>query len=70
MRKNILKSAPPEKLAELERLRENVRHAEAHEQYDTAHHELLRRLERQLGLITSGKIEEQPNEVNDGEQNL
>ena len=56
---------PADRQAELDRLREQVRHAEDHGQTDTAHHEMLRRLEETLGLITSRKIEE-PIEVNDG----
>ena len=65
-RKYILKNTPPEKLEELERLRANVAHAEAHDQHDTAHHTMLARLEADLGLIP-GKKESRdlPNEVNE-----
>ena len=70
-RKNILKQVPPEKLEALDRLRENVRHAEAHGQTDTAHHEMLASLEAELGLIPSGKTEGQkPDEVNNGESDV
>lgn len=57
---------PADKQAEYDRLKEQVRHAEAHGQADTAHHEMLRRFEMELGLITSRKIEEPSNEVSNG----
>ncbi len=66
MKKNFLKNVPPEKVAELERLRVNVAHAEAHDQHDTCHHDMLRRLEVELGLITSGKIEGPTEVTEDG----
>jgi hypothetical protein len=65
-RKYILKNAPPDKLAELERLQAQVAHAEGHDQHDTVHHEMLKRLMGELGLIPARKIEEQKDEVNDG----
>ena len=69
MKRNVVK-LPPEKLDELERLRANVAHAEAHGQTDSVHHAMLKRLEAELGLITSGKIEETKDEVNDGKPDL
>jgi hypothetical protein len=69
-RKFILKNAPPEKLAELERLQAQVAHAEGHDQHDTVHHELLTRLQAELGLIPARKIEDQKDEVNDGKQDI
>ena len=71
MKKNVLKQLPPEKLEELERLRANVRHAEAHGQTDTAHHVMLNRLEVELGLIPGRKeLRDEPNEVTNGEPDL
>ena len=71
MRKNILKQLPPEKLEQLEQLRAQVKHAEDHGQTDTAHHTMLNRLEAELGLITSRKIEEPTkDEVNNGKPDL
>ena len=57
---------PADRQAEYDRLKEQVRHAEQHGQYDTAHHEMLRRLEIELGLIPTRKTEEPTNEVNNG----
>ena len=70
-RKNVLKSAPPEKLEELERLRYQVKRFEDKGLMDTAAHEALKRLEAELGLITSGKTEgPKEDEVNNGESDL
>jgi hypothetical protein len=70
MRKNVLRNVPPETVDELERLREQVRHAEAHDQRATVHHELLARLESELGLIpTKKESRETKDEVEDGKQN-
>ena len=60
---------PLERQADLDRLREQVRHAESHDQFDTCHHVMLARLESELGLIHARKIEEQK-DVENGEQNL
>jgi hypothetical protein len=60
---------PSERQADLDRLREQVRHAEGHDQHDTCHHIMLARLESELGLIPARKIEEQK-DVDNGEQNL
>jgi hypothetical protein len=60
---------PLERQADLDRLREQVRHAEDHDQRDTCHHVMLARLESELGLIPARKIEEQK-DVTNGEQNL
>lgn len=46
-----------EDYAELQRLLQQVRHAEEHGQTDTVHHEMLRRHQKKLGLIPAGKIE-------------
>ena len=69
MKKNVIK-LPPGKLEELEQLRANVAHAEAHGQTDSVHHVMLKRLEVELGLITSKKESREQDEVNDGQQNL
>lgn len=71
-RKHILRNVPPDRLADLERLREQVRHAEAHDQRDTCHHEMLARLEAELGLIPGKKDmrEQQKDEVNNGESDI
>jgi hypothetical protein len=69
MKKNVIK-LPPGKLEQLETLRASVAHAEAHGQTDTAHHEMLRRLEIELGLIPSRKIEESIDEVSNGKSDL
>lgn len=69
-RKYILKNLPPEKAALLEQLRAQVRHAEDHGQHDTAHHTMLERLEKELGLIPARKIEESPDEVTHGKPDL
>lgn len=61
---------PPEKAEELKRLEAQVKHAEGHDQFDTAHHIMLARLRAELGLIPARKIEETKDEVNDGKQNL
>lgn len=47
---------PNDKYAELLRLQEQVRHAEQHGQTDTAHHAMLARLMKELG-ITPAKEE-------------
>jgi hypothetical protein len=71
MKKINLRNLPPASRAELERLREQVRHAEGHNQFDTVHHLMLARFESVLGLVTSKKdMRAKENEVNDGEQNL
>jgi hypothetical protein len=57
---------PSERQADLDRLREQVRHAEAHDQRDTCHHQMLARLESELGLIPARKIEDKKEDVNDG----
>jgi tellurite resistance protein len=70
-KKNVLKNAPPEKLEQLEVLRASVAKAESKGNFDTAHHEMLHRLETELGLIPARKTEgSTPDEVNDGESNL
>jgi hypothetical protein len=58
---------PLERQADLDRLREQVRHAEDHDQYDTCHHAMLARLESELGLIPARKIEDKKEDVNHGE---
>jgi hypothetical protein len=68
--KNVLKSAPPEKLEELDRLRASVAKAESKGNFDTAHHEMLKRLEAELGLIPTRKIEGPKDEVNNGKSDL
>lgn len=61
----------PEQQAELDRLRAEVEHAERKGNMDTAHHEMLQRLEAELGLIPARKIEVQnKDEVNDGKSNI
>jgi hypothetical protein len=69
MKKNMLRNVPPEKVDELERLREQVRHAEAHDQRATVHHEMLARLESELGLIPARKNEDKKDGLDDGKQN-
>jgi hypothetical protein len=70
MKKNVLRNVPPEKVDELDKLRQQVAHAEAHDQHGTVHHEMLQRLESELGLIPNKKeTRETPSEVNnDGKQ--
>jgi hypothetical protein len=70
MKKNFMKNIPLEKVAELERLRANVAHAEAHGQHDTCHHTMLERLETELGLIPGKKELRDQDEVNNGEPNI
>ena len=70
MKKNVLKNIPPEKLEQLESLRESVRKAESKGNTNTAHHEMLERLETELGLIPARKIEDIADEVENGRQDL
>ncbi len=54
----------PEKSAELERLRYQVRRCEDKGLMNTAHHEMLARLEAELGIV------KEKEEVTHGEQDL
>ena len=69
-KKNVLKQAPPEKLEQLEQLRYQVKRFEEKGLFDTAAHEMLKNLERELGLIPAERLEVPKHEVNNGESNL
>lgn len=55
MKKNTIKNIPAEKIQQLKNYRYAVKRCEDKGLYDTAHHEMLKRLEAELGLITNQK---------------
>jgi hypothetical protein len=69
MKKNVFKNIPPEKVDELDRLRQQAKHAEGHGQFDTVHHLMLARLMSELGLIPTRKNEDKKDGLDDGKQN-
>ena len=67
MRKHILKQLTPEKAEQLEQLRREVKRFDDKGLHDTAHHEMLARLESELGLIPDKKdTRDTTIEVNNG----
>ena len=64
------KGITPDQQAQLDALRYQVKRCEDKGLTDTAHHEMLARLEKSLGLIPAGKIEDKKDEVINGKQNL
>lgn len=60
----------PEQQQQLDNLRYAVRRCEEKGLTDTAHHEMLKRLESELGLITGRKNEGPKDEVNDGKSDI
>lgn len=64
------KKLTPAQQAQLEQLQAQVKHAEDHGQFDTAHHEILARFRAELGLIPAGKIEGKKDEVENGKSDL
>lgn len=70
-RKQTPTGISPEKQRQLEDLRYAVKRCEDKGLTDTAHHEMLKRLESELGLIPGKKdLRDQTDEVNNGESNL
>lgn len=63
------KTITPAQQKQLDALQEQVRHAESHGNFNTAHHAMLARLKAELGLIPNGKTEEKEDEVTHGESN-
>lgn len=55
-----------EQQEKLDALRYQVKRAEEKGNTDTAHHEMLARLEKELGLIPAGKVEGKKDGINDG----
>lgn len=61
---------PKTKSEEEKQLEEQVRHAEEHGQFDTAHHAMLRRLKQQQRPEPTAKMKHEKEESSDGKHNL
>lgn len=70
MRSHTRSKLPPEQQAELERLEKEVKRFDDKGLHDTVHHEMLKRLRAELGLIPARKIEEQKDGLSNGKQDL